>query len=59
MYNFLYKNTRLTTYKLQRECKNMEEPKEIRYDKVDPEEIIIKLKEVLAFIQNKKKEGKI
>ena len=31
----------------------------IEYDKVDPEEIIIKLKEVLAFIQKKKLEGKI
>jgi hypothetical protein len=29
------------------------------YDKVDPEEIIIKLKEVLAFIQKKKQEGKL
>jgi hypothetical protein len=32
---------------------------EIEYDKVDPEEIIIKLREVLAFIQKKKQEGKI
>ena len=29
------------------------------YDKIDPEEIIIKLKEVLAFIQKKKQEGKL
>ena len=29
------------------------------YDKVDPEEIIIKLEEVLAFIQKKKQEGKL
>ena len=29
------------------------------YDQIDPEEIIIKLKEVLAFIQKKKLEGKI
>jgi len=36
----------------------MELNNEIRYDKVDPEELIIKLKEVLAFIQNRKKEGK-
>ena len=33
--------------------------KEIRYDKIDPEEIILKLKEILVFIQNKKKEEKI
>jgi len=32
---------------------------EIEYDKVDPEEIIIKLREVLAFIQKKKQEGKL
>ena len=31
----------------------------IEYDKVDPEEIIIKLKEILAFIQKKKLESKI
>ena len=31
----------------------------IEYDKVDPEEIILKLKEILAFIQAKKREGKI
>lgn len=37
----------------------MELEKGIRYDKIDPEEIILKLKEVLAFIQNKKREGKI
>ena len=36
----------------------MDLDKEIRYDKIDPEEVIINLKEVLAFIQNKKKEGK-
>jgi hypothetical protein len=35
------------------------EKQEIRYDKIDPEEIIIKLNEVLTFIRNKKKEGKI
>jgi len=29
------------------------------YDKIDPEEIIIKLKEILAFIQKKKQEGKL
>ena len=34
-------------------------PPEVEYDKVDPEEIIIKLREVLAFIQKKKQEGKI
>ena len=32
---------------------------EMVYDQVDPEEIIIKLKEVLAFIQKKKQEGKL
>ena len=37
----------------------MEFEEEIKYDKIDPEEIIIKLKEVLTFIQNKKKAGKI
>lgn len=31
----------------------------ISYDKIDPEEIIIKLKEILAFFQRKKIEGKI
>jgi hypothetical protein len=31
----------------------------IEYDKIDPEEILIKLKEVLAFIQKKKQEGKL
>ena len=36
-----------------------EQTQEIRYDKIDPEEIVIKLKEVLTFIQSKKKEGKI
>lgn len=35
-----------------------ESPK-IEYDRLNPEEIIIKLKEVLAFIQKKKREGKI
>ena len=35
-----------------------ESPK-IDYDKIDPEEILIKLKEILAFIQKKKQEGKI
>jgi hypothetical protein len=29
------------------------------YDKIDFEEIIIKLEEVLAFIQKKKQEGKL
>jgi hypothetical protein len=29
------------------------------YDKINPEEIIIKLEEILAFIKQKKKEGKI
>ena len=29
------------------------------YDKVNPEEIIIKLEEVLAFIKQKRKEGLI
>jgi len=37
----------------------MESEEETRYDQIDPEEIIIKLKEILTFIQNKKKEGKI
>ncbi len=37
----------------------MEPEKEIMYDKVDPEIILIKLSEVLTFIQNKKKEGEI
>lgn len=32
---------------------------EVGYDKVDTEEILIKLREVLAFIQKKKQEGKI
>ena len=32
---------------------------ELEYEQIDPEEIIIKLKEVLAFIQKKKQEGKI
>lgn len=29
------------------------------YDKINPEEIIIKLEEILAFIKQKKIEGKI
>jgi len=29
------------------------------YDKIDPEEIILKLEEILLFIKQKKKEGKI
>jgi len=36
----------------------MELEEEIKYDKIDPEEIIIKLKEILKFIQNKKKAEK-
>ena len=36
-----------------------QESAKLDYDKIDPEEIIIKLKEVLAFIQKKKQEGKI
>ncbi len=32
---------------------------ELEYKQVDPEEIIIKLSEILAFIENKKKEGKL
>jgi len=32
---------------------------ELKSEQIDPEEIIIKLKEVLAFIENKKKEGKL
>jgi hypothetical protein len=32
---------------------------EIDYDKVDPELILIKLKEVLEFIRKLKREGKI
>lgn len=35
-----------------------ESPK-LDYDRIDPEEILIKLKEVLAFIQKKKQEGKL
>ena len=35
------------------------ESSKIEYDQIDPEEIIIKLKEVLAFIQKKKSEGRI
>jgi hypothetical protein len=35
------------------------ESTEIEYDKVDPEFILIKLKEVLDFIRKLKKEGKI
>jgi len=31
-------------------------PLEIEYDKIDPELILIKLKEILAFIQKKKQE---
>ena len=30
----------------------------ISYDKIDPEEIIIKLKEILAFLQRKQLESK-
>lgn len=31
----------------------------ISYDKIDPEEIIIKLKEIIAYLQKKKQEGEI
>jgi len=31
-------------------------PAEIEYDKIDPELILIKLREILAFIQRKKQE---
>lgn len=31
----------------------------LEYDQVDPELIIIKLKEILTFIQKKKQEGKL
>ena len=32
---------------------------DIEYDMVDPEELLIKLKEILAFIQKKKQEGRL
>lgn len=32
---------------------------EIGYDRVDPEEIIIRLKELIAYFQRLKKEGRI
>jgi len=35
------------------------EDKDITYDKVNPEEILIILNEVLAFIKRKKQEGKL
>ena len=38
---------------------NPPEIPETEYNKIDPEEIIIKLEEVLAFIKQKKKEAKL
>jgi hypothetical protein len=37
----------------------MENNPQIEYDKVDPELILIKLKEVLEFVKKLKQEGKI
>ena len=40
----------------------MQEPNDsskIEYDPIDPEEVIIKLKEILVYLQKIKQEGKI
>ena len=42
-----------------REAKMENKTSEIEYDKVDPELILLKLKEVLEFIKKLKQEGKI
>ena len=37
---------------------SLDSPK-IEYDKIDPEEILIKLKEIIAYLQKIKQEGKL